>query len=125
MQKITPSEIVSYAIHQDNLMWSRLQTLGIVQVAALSGAYALRADTGLALSVLALGVVFTMLLLFLLKRDQLMRDKLEEQVPDLDYGVHRCWCAPLKGREVASLLFAGLFIVDIVLGVAIYYDWLP
>ena len=95
-------------------MWNRLQTIGVVQIGALSSAYALRPERWLSLSILFLGVVMTLLIFFLMKRDELVRMRIEEQLGKLDYDVPRMWYAPIKGREATWILTISLLAVDVV-----------
>ena len=105
---------VSLYLHQDNLMWNRLQTIGVIQIAGLGAAYSLGSQKTLCFLVVAFVVALTLLVFFLLKRDELIRDKIEKQIPGLDYGVGRKWFAPLKGREVSWAILALLLAGDII-----------
>lgn len=109
------SEKTSYFLHQDNLYWNRLQTLGVIQIAVLSGAYALKNDKIFAGLILILGVVLSLLTFFLLKRDELIRNELEKDLGGFKYEAKRRWFAPLKGREITWLLIVILLFADIVL----------
>ncbi len=50
------SEKLSCILHQDNLLWGRLQTIGVIQIGALSATYGLRTTEWLSLAGLGLGV---------------------------------------------------------------------
>ena len=64
----------AYSIHQDNLVWSRSQTLIAIQGGALAGAFSLRSHLELAWPWLILGAVLTLLLWGIAERDQNQRD---------------------------------------------------
>ena len=110
--KLSPSDVLSYCIHQDSLMWSRLQTIGVVQVGALSAAYALQCEKWLSLSIILLGIMLTLLVFFLLKRDELVRTANEKLLCGLNFTRPRRWYAPLKGREVAWIIVGVLLLSD-------------
>jgi len=114
-KSLSKSELVSFFLHQDNLMWNRLQTMGVVQIAALGSAYGLRSTRWLSVSILVLAIVLTLLIFFLLKRDELMRMKIEDQIEQFDYSVSREWYAPIKGREATWIITIGLLAADIIL----------
>ena len=118
--KLPDNDTMSFILHQDNLMWNRLQTIGVIQIGALSAAYGVRNVTWLSLCILALGIILTILIFFLLKRDELQRMKIEKEFKKLDYHrVDRKWYAPLTGKEIAWILILTLLISDLVLGIAI------
>ena len=119
------SELFSFFLHQDNLMWNRLQTLGVVQIGALSSAYGLRTTRWLSLCTLVLGFFLTLLIFFLLKRDELIRMKIEKQHDQLEYSVPRVWYAPIKGREATWIIVGGLLAADVILGVAVVCRLIP
>ncbi len=118
-KSLSKSELLLFFLHQDNLMWSRLQTMGVIQIGAISSAYALRSTRWLSLSILFFGIVLTLLLFFLMKRDELMRTRIEEQLGALDYRVFRKWYAPIKGSEAAWIIIISLLAVDVILGVLV------
>ncbi|KPK95563.1 hypothetical protein AMJ80_04855 [bacterium SM23_31] len=121
----SPSEILSFVLHQDNLMWNRLQTMGVVQIGALGAAYGLRPICWLSISVLVLAFVLTILFFFLIKRDELMRTKIENQLSQFSYHVPRVWYAPIKGREETWIITIGLLATDIIIGVAVGLRLIP
>ena len=122
---LSQSELLLFFLHQDNLMWSRLQTMGVVQIGAISSAYALRSTRWLSLSILFLGTVLTLLIFFLMKRDELMRMRIEEQLEALDYRVYRKWYAPIKGREATWVFIIVLLSVDVILGILVGFTIIP
>lgn len=65
--------LLSHALHQDALLWSRTQLLTAVQAAILASSYALR-TTWLALALLTMGAVLTVLIAILVEKDQRDRD---------------------------------------------------
>jgi hypothetical protein len=66
-------------------MWNRLQTIGVIQIGALGSACGLTSTRWLSLSILVLGILLTLVIFFLLKRDELMRMKIEGQLTQFDY----------------------------------------
>lgn len=58
------SDLFSFYLHQDNLMWNRLQTMGVVQISALGSAYGVRSTSLLSLCILVLGFILTVLVFF-------------------------------------------------------------
>ena len=115
---------MAFFLHQDNLMWNRLQTMGVIQIGTLSAAYGLKSNRVFSACILALGVILTLCVFFLLKRDEVVRMRLEEQLDSLDYNVDRKWYAPLKGREIAWILLAAIILSDFMLIVAIIFQWI-
>lgn len=65
--------LISHYLHQDRLLWSRVQLLVAVQGAVLAGSYSLRYHW-LAIGILSMGVVLTILLILLIEKDQRDRD---------------------------------------------------
>lgn len=63
-----------FSIHQDNLFWSRTQTLIGLQVATLGGTYALQATILLAVGLMLFGIALTVILWIIAERDQDHRD---------------------------------------------------
>ena len=114
-QKLTSADWVSYYLYQDGLMWRRLQLLGIVQVATMTAAYALRPQQVLAIGILVFGAILSLLLYFLLKRDQEYRDCIEKKISVILLVVPRKPQAPLKGREIVWILFGVLAVVNVIL----------
>ena len=115
---------MAFFLHQDNLMWNRLQTMGVIQIGTLSAAYGLKSNQVFSICILALGVLLTLCVFFLLKRDEVVRMRLEEQLDGLDYAVDRKWYAPLKGREIAWILLVAIILSDFMLGVAVIIKWI-
>jgi hypothetical protein len=116
---LSSSEMLSFFLHQDNLMWNRLQTIGVIQIAILSSAYGLRSVKWLSLSILLLGIVLTLIVFFLLKRDELIREKIDKKLGEMDYYVPRKWFAFIKGREATWIITILLLVADIMLAVGI------
>ena len=99
--------------------------MGVVQIGALGSAYGLRNIIWLSLSVLGLAFVLTLLVFFLLKRDELMRRKMEKQHGQLSYHVPRVWYAPIKGHEATWFIMIVLLVADIIFGVAVGLRLIP
>jgi hypothetical protein len=117
-EKLNFDQKVAIYLHQDNLMWNLLQTIGIVQIASLSAAYAARPKVWLSIIILTLGFFLMTLVFFIFKRTELQRDKvMGESRPNL--SVARMWYAPLRGSEIAAILVGLLSITDIAMGIAL------
>lgn len=65
----------TFSIHQDNLVWSRTQTLIAIQGGVLAGAYAVQCSLLLAVPLLLLGIALTVILWIIVERDQDHRDR--------------------------------------------------
>ncbi|HEY5813387.1 MAG TPA: hypothetical protein VIT23_12140 [Terrimicrobiaceae bacterium] len=90
----TIDRLVNLWIHQNTLLWNRLQTLTALQVAVLGGWYYFYfsrhtfTSTFLALLIALLGVLLSLLIRELTNCDASRRDSLRKRVQDLDllYG---------------------------------------
>ena len=116
---LSPENAMSFILHQDNLMWSRIQTMAVIQVAAVGAAYALRPTPSLSIGVLILALVLTFLVFGLLRRDELQRSKVHETLEALNWSVPRSWYSPLRGGETTWVIFFLLVGVDVLLGILI------
>ena len=66
---------LSFYAHRDNLMWSRTQIIIAVQAAVIGGAYVLgHRELVLAVCLLLLGVALTIIAMFLMARDEELRE---------------------------------------------------
>lgn len=124
-KSLSPSNLFSYFLHQDNLMWNRLQTIGVIQIGALGSAYGLASTQWLSLSILVLATILTLVIFFLLKRDELIRIKIEIHLGQFGDSVSRVWYAPLKGREAIWIITICLLAADIILGLAVILNLIP
>lgn len=76
--------LISYYCHQNQLMWNRVHTFVIVQLAVIGGSYSIRNDTNLWLILLLLsGALITFLLLILFDRDCHIRDANRDLINDI------------------------------------------
>lgn len=109
-------QLLSFGIHQDRLKWSRVQTFVALQVAVLGGSYSISArDPALSACMLILGMALTILLFFLIQRDQRVRDANICRVTGLQTDPGRIWFSPMRGREVVWVVFLLLILVDILM----------
>jgi hypothetical protein len=122
--EMTRDNAVSFILHQDKLMWSRIQTMQAIQLAGLASAYAIRSQPIFSIAIVTLTGVLTLLVFCLLRRDAMIQYKFVRTFPELDWSAPRRWHAPLKGREVAWVLLLLLLACDIFLGVAVWFRWL-
>ncbi len=76
------SALISMKIHQDNLLWSRVQILIAIQGAVITGSYFLR-TTWISYLLLLNGIFLTILLIFLVSKDQNDRDSNNDLVNEL------------------------------------------
>ena len=118
------SSLMSFFLHQDNLMWSRLQTIGVIQISVLSSSYALKSNCLISFFILLFGIILSVCVFFLFKRDEVIRMKIEKQINILEYHVDRLWYAPLKGREIIWIILISLITADVILGCGIYFSWI-
>ena len=70
------SDALAFILHQDKLMWGRVQTIALVQLAGLGAAYAVRDVRWLSVSALVLCAVLTFLIHGLLRVDEAQRRKI-------------------------------------------------
>jgi hypothetical protein len=117
-------EILSYFLHQNNLMWNRLQTVGVIQIGILGAGYKLRTIPPLAYITLCFGAILTFLVLLLFNRDNFYRERFRKELcPPL------CWKAKkhkyaLNGKWIARIMFGILIIADVALIMAISRGWI-
>jgi hypothetical protein len=122
--EMTPNEALSFILHQDNLMWSRLQTMQAVQLAGLAAAYALRCQASLSVAIVSLTALLTLLAFCLLRRDFVIQERILDRFPQFEWSASRRVHAPLKGREGAWAILALLLAADVYLGIAAGLKWL-
>src|SRR4051794_30762874 len=85
----------AYSIHQDGLLWSRVQTLIALQTAVLGGTvYFYRSkdqpeEYYLAIPLICLGLILTVVLWIIMERDQLHRERSR-----MESGVRKTQIAP-------------------------------
>lgn len=121
--RLPPKEILAFVIHEDRLKWSRLQALAAVQAGVLAASYAVRHDLWFATSIVVAGIILSVLLFFLMQRDQLIRDANIRLVSGIVTDPPRRWFAPLRGREILRIAFVVLVFVDFSFIVALYCAW--
>lgn len=116
---------MSYFIHEDALMWSRLQVLAVVQLATLSAAYynlESGKSTALPIIILVIGAVMTSLVFCLVKRSEAYRDAIKEEWLESKFrgfDVPLKGAAGLRGGEVAWIIFILALIIDVVFALEI------
>ncbi|MCA9399575.1 MAG: hypothetical protein KC618_07490, partial [Candidatus Omnitrophica bacterium] len=126
--------VLSYYIHQNQIMWNRTQ-LGIaIQGAVLGGAYSLKDDLIASCGILFVGIVLWVILWRIIERDREIRDinkKLldqlasalaaEEDNPDITFVLGKPpENFPLAtAHEMLKFVFIFLLWVDIFLGIYI------
>lgn len=133
------SALMSYRLHQDALMWSRLQLLVGIQGGVLSGAYLLKELPFLGAVLLILGVVLTAVLLATMLRDQAYRDlhsglieslgqRLARQHgPDLNFTLRlgRVTSSRVYARELNRAVFWLFFLLDFLFGWLLLHGQVP
>ena len=129
--------VLRHYLHQDAILWSRVQVLLAIQAGVLAGAVALRTNAFVAAAVLLLGAFFTLLLLLLGLKDELDRDinlplldALARRItaaapfPDLALDLRtpirmasprRPWHVPLRGRTILRFSLILLMVLDVAL----------
>lgn len=117
---MTPDDIDKakdqFSMHQDNLMWSRAQTLIAVQTAVLAGGYGIT-EAAIGASVLVLGILLTVAIWLLFERDRAHRESAFERVrPHLqpDESKFR-WFEKVKGCFVMRTIFILTLVADFAL----------
>ncbi|MCL1073327.1 hypothetical protein [Shewanella dokdonensis] len=116
----TLSIMMSHFIHLDQVMWSRVQWLIAIQTAAIGGAYALGTDNHDISSAVVLCVCafVTVILLFMMRRDEVIRDAnlplLKTLHPEFIFSPKLSKGAPLKGRQLNAILFFSFLVMDLV-----------
>ena len=103
-----------FSLHQDTLLWSRVQTLIAIQSGTLAGTYFLQSSNRpMAIVLMCLGIALTLLLFFIMLHDQIARDQASDDsgVPWTKWA--RRWYAPLSGGESMCLVYLLLVAADI------------
>ncbi|MBI1811645.1 MAG: hypothetical protein HY035_11565 [Nitrospirae bacterium] len=112
------SSLIAFYLHQDRLMWSRVQTIVAVQGAVLGATYSLRKyDYFVWCGILALGVMLTVLIFFVMKRDQQVRDEIAEQIGNSFPLIPPPKWPALRGRFAIFLIVVILVGTDIALAI--------
>jgi hypothetical protein len=109
----------AFALHQDMLLWSRVQTLIAIQGGTLAGIYSLNtgASPNAYVSVLlaGLGLIMTVLLLFIAERDQIARNEAFELTGYSPTLVDPVRYLGIRGKGLVRLVFVILMTADIAL----------
>ena len=105
-------------------MWNQLQTIGVIQIASLGAAYSLKETFIFSILIIILGAILTILMFFFIKRSEISRINLENQINELNFSPKRKWSAPLKGREIAWIILSLLLSLDVIFIIAIYFKLL-
>lgn len=125
--------LVQHRIHQDQLLWSRVQIVHAVQAGVLAGAFALNFAwhySFFAGLLLVIGGLLTFLLFFLVKRDYAdhivnadIMDKLAKRLLPFDMKNGKVkWTAKrrfLRGHQMIYCSIIGFTVLDFVLGVSL------
>lgn len=103
--------LMNYYIHQNSLMWNRLQTVLVVQGAILFAS--LRSDDPISFMALVLGACFTFATYIFMTRDRKIRDQIETSLYELG-GVrlntsYRSWAS---SRHFVPPLYWGFIVID-------------
>lgn len=137
--------ILRHYLHQDAMMWSRVQLLIAIQAGVLAGSVGLRGNSRLAAAVLLLGASFTLLIFWLVLKDELDRDvnlplldalarrltdveafkglNLDHDTPIRLAAKRRPWYVPLRGRAILRVSIIVLLVSDV--GLALAYLTAP
>lgn len=138
------SALISMMIHQDSLLWSRVQILIAIQGAVITGSYILRGSIESKLLLIS-GFIFTCLLHLLVTKDQKDRDANRELVDELGFKLipkninneiykkykmlkyipfstdFKFMKIPIKGGFIIGLVLKAFAIADIIL-LIVYWD---
>jgi hypothetical protein len=120
--------VLNHYCHQNSLIWSRVQTLVALQVAALTGIYTTR-DAAIVWFVAGLSLIMTLALYFIFERDVKVRDlnfkllcslgnhfEIKESglyLPPFTLSSDKQWPAPFGGVAIFRVLFLFFLVVDI------------
>jgi|GEM_PF-1623186 len=121
--EMQPPEALSFILHQDNLMWSRIQIMHAVQFAGLAAAYAVDDKAAVSIAILIVTATLTLLAFCLLRRDRIIQGELLDLHPQFGWSSPRKWHTPLKGSEVAWAYVVLLLAADACLGFAVTGKW--
>jgi hypothetical protein len=110
---------LSYFLHQDNLMWNRLQTIGVIQIAVWSSAYAVRSNVWFSICILGFGLALTLIICLLMQRDDDYRRDIEKRLGTLNIDPPKRWCSFLRGESAAFIIYGMILAAYIALGILI------
>ena len=84
LEQLRVQHLISLYEHQNTLMWSRLQTVGVIQGGVLAAAYKAQLDhcSVLAAFILLLGAVLTILIWITMERDEVYRDAARSKIQE-------------------------------------------
>lgn len=126
-QKLPPEQSLTAWLHQDRLMWSRLQTLMTVQAVALGSAFAIRETPFASGGAILTGVVLSLCMWWLRNRDRQDRDiqmkKIEETYDMSDWTLGRKGIFGLTGDKMFWVILWLFFIADGLVGVGVFRGW--
>jgi len=111
---MTKSDYLNLWIHQNNLAWSRLQTVGVIELATLGGAYSFIEYDSLYNAIIIIGIFFVLLIFNLSIRDIKYREKVSEKIKDdFSLDIQSSWYAPLKGTTIMVLFYLTIILINI------------
>ena len=109
--KANPSDIVAVCLHQNRLLWSRLQTMRLTQIATLGGSYAIKDNFRLvAILTVVFGAILTILIFRLLCIDRKISIKNESLITGIEFRHKGCF----GGAVVGVLIFLLLLFADLI-----------
>ncbi len=104
-----------YSLHQDTLLWSRVQWLTAIQSAALAGIYLVRHDRCVSLLLAVLAIALTFLLLMIAERDHHQATQAFLQCGIPETPVDRSGLRSIRGLVLNRLIYSALILADVVL----------
>ena len=111
---MTKSDYLNLWIHQNQLVWNRLQTVGVIELATLSGGYSLIKYDSLYNAIMIIGTFFVLLVFNLSIRDIKYREKINEKIKDdFSLDIKSSWYAPLKGTSIMVLFYFIIIAINI------------
>jgi len=111
---MTKSDYLNLWIHQNQLVWNRLQTVGVIELATLSGGYSLIKYDSLYNAIMIIGTFFVLLVFNLSIRDIKYREKINEKIKDdFSLDIKSSWYAPLKGTSIMVLFYFIIIVINI------------
>ena len=126
--------LLGYYQHQDNLLWNRLQTIGVIQIAGLGAAYGLKSNRLVSMLLILFGLMLSILIFLLMKRDEMIRDsnlalvdKIVNQLAkpyneNFRMTVKPKWPAPFRGKTVLLIMMLLLLSANILTAIIILFN---
>ena len=101
-------------MHQNQLIWNRLQTVGVIELATLSGAYTFIKHDSVYSAIIIIGTFLVLLVFNLSIRDTQYREQINRKIKDdFSLNLKRSWYAPLKGTCIMVLFYLTIIAINV------------